>query len=53
MPWRRPRVATYAGLTLPVACLIEIDARSLFMNLECPQAFHAATREFLTEIVAA
>ena len=38
---------------VPRARLVEIDARSLFVNLECPQAFEATAREFLTEVVGA
>lgn len=48
----RERAAANALIAgIPSARLIEIDARSLLINLECPQAFQSATREFLTETV--
>lgn len=48
-PERAAANALIAGI--PSARLIEIDARSLLINLECPQAFQSATRGFLTETV--
>jgi pimeloyl-ACP methyl ester carboxylesterase len=43
--------ALVAGI--PRARLVEIDASSLFMNLECPRAFEAAVRELLADVAGA